>query len=500
MKLDLLPIREACSQLREAAEHEQLTEHFQQSLYTFLGQVEELFATLQGLLVRPTSKNSHLPPSKDLTRGTKAREKSSRKSGGQSGHPGCTLEPFANPDKIVDLEPENIPSGFRKVAYERRQKVDIEIRRVVTEYRAYIYENDEGKRLYASFPEDVKRLVQYGDTVKMEVAYQSVGQMIPFNRIRESLDEQAGIPISEGSIQNFLLEAHRKLEEFERWNCFKLLCSSVNHFDETGFRIGGKRLWLHSASNDELTLYMPHEKRGAQGMDAMGLLPLYEGIAMHDFWAPYRGYPCQHAVCNVHVLRELEGCHERDGSQWPVRMQDLLKRLNKLRNAGELTAEQVEAAFREYDEIVSLGDQECPKPPPRKGKRGRPARGKSRCLLDRLRDYKGEVLLFLTHPEVPFSNNQAERDIRVGKVKQKISGCFRSMDGARIFCRVRGYISTCRKHGLSALEALGALYSGKLPKFIDLESVPNDFQIAHLPNELSPKGQAELQEQMTEAE
>lgn len=500
MKLDLLPQQEACDKLREAAEKELLSEEFRQALFTFLEKIKETFATLQELLVRPTSKNSHLPPSKDLTRGATQHEKSSRKPGGQTGHPGNTLEPFANPDKIVDLEPENIPAGFRKVAYERRQKVDIVITRCVTEYRAYIYENDEGRRLYASFPEDVKRLVQYGDTVKMEVAYQSAGQLIPFNRIRESLEERAGIPISEGTIHNFLLEAHRRLEGFERWNCFQLLRSPVNHFDETGCRIGGKRLWLHSASNGELTLYMPHEKRGAQGMEVMGLLPLYQGIAVHDFWAPYRGYPCTHAVCNVHVLRELEGCRERDGSQWPVRMQDLLRRLNKSRNDGELTEEKVQAALREYDDILSAGDKECPQPPPRKGKKGRPARGKSRCLLDRLRKYKEEVLLFLTHPEVPFSNNQAERDIRVSKVKQKISGCFRSMDGARIFCRVRSYISTCRKHGLSAHEALGALYSGKLPEFIDLESVPNDFQIGRLPNELSPKGQAEQLEQMSEAE
>ncbi len=197
-----------------------------------------------------------------------------------------------------------------------------------------------------------------------------------------------------------------------------------------------ENIWLHKASSDKLTQYIPHEKRGAQGMEAMGILPLYQGIAVHDFRALYRGYPCQHAVCNVHVLRELEGCHERDGSQWPVRMQELLKRLNKSRKDGALTEEQVQAALREYDDIISAGDQECAKPPPHKGKRGRPARGKSRCLLDRLREHKEEVLLFLTHPEVPFSNNQAERDIRMGKVKQKISGCFRSMDWAQIFCRV----------------------------------------------------------------
>lgn len=500
MKLDLTPIQEAAANLRKAAEIEPLPDEFRQSLCDFLDKVNAFLASLQEFLVRPTSQNSHLPPSKDLARGETPREKGTRKPGGQTGHPGSTLKAFDNPDKIVDLEPENIPAGFRKIGYERRQKIDIIVSRCVTEYRAYIYENDEGKRLYASFPEDVKRLVQYGDTVKMEVAYQSAGQLIPFNRIRESLEEQAGIPISEGTIHNFLLEAHRRLEGFERWNCYQLLCSPVDNFDETGCRIGGKRLWLHSASNDELTQYMAHEKRGAMGMEAMGLLPLYQGTAVHDFWAPYRGYPCTHAVCNAHVLRELEGCRERDGSQWPVRMQDFLLGLNKSRNDGELTEEKVQAALREYDNILAAGDKECPQPPPRKGKKGRPARGKSRCLLDRLIKHKEEVLLFLTRPEVPFTNNQAERDIRVGKMKQNVSGCFRSMDGARVFCRIRSYISTCRKHGLAAPEALSILYSGKLPEFIDLESVPDDFQIDRLPNELSRKGKAEQQEQMLEAE
>ena len=449
--------------------------------------------------MRPTSKNSNLSPSSDLTRGATPHEKSPRKPGGQPGHAGSTLKPFANPDKIVDLEPENIPAGFRKVGYEIRQTVDIAIHRVVTEYRAHIYQNDAGKQLRASFPENVTRQVQYGDSVKMEVACQSVGQMIPFNRIQESLDEQAGIPISEGSIQNFLVEAHRNLEGFERWLCFNLLQSRVNHFDETGFRIGGKRWWLHSASNGKITLYAPHKKRGGEGMNAIGILPLYQGIAVHDFWGSYLKYPCTHAVCNTHILRELEGSHERDGNQWSVKMKELLKRLNKDKNDGVLTQEQVEAARREYDEIVAAGEKECPLPPPQKGKKGRTAKGKTRCLLDRLKDYKEEVLRFLTVPEVPFTNNQAERDIRMGKLKQKISGCFRSMDGARIFCRIRSYISTCRKHGLSAVAALGMLYAGQLPEFITLDAVPSDFQMT-LPNELPPKKKKGAGEQPPEDE
>ena len=419
MKLDLSSIREAGSKLREAAAKEPLSDEFRQLLFAYMDATEEIFAAIQAALVRPTSKNSNLSPSSDLTRGATPHEKSPRKPGGQPGHAGSTLKPFANPDKIVDLESENIPAGFRKVGYEIRQTVDIAIHRVVTEYRAYIYKNDAGKTLCASFPENVKRLVQYGDTVKMEVAYQSVGQMIPFNRIQESLDKQAGIPISEGSIQNFLVEAYRNLEGFERWLCFSLLQSPVNHFDETGFRIGGKRWWLHSAFNDEITLYMPHEKRGSKGMDAMGILPLYQGIAVHDFWSSYKKYPCTYAVCNAHLLRELEGSHERDGNQWSVKMKELLRRLNKHKNDGVLTQEQVEADLREYDAIIAAGEKECPLPPPQKGKKGRPARGKTRCLLDRLKEYKAEVLRFLTVPEVPFTNNQAERDIRMGKLKQK---------------------------------------------------------------------------------
>jgi len=434
-----------------------------------------LVVTMMAERLGLNSKNSSTPPSADPNREKTPRPKTGRKPGGQPGREGKALVQVENPDVVKDipLDRSTLPEGnYRDNGYVARQVFDIDISTVVTEYRAQVLIDDTGRRFTAPFPLGVSSATQYGTGVKVTSVYMSIQQLIPYNRIEDQLADQMNIGVSVGSIFNFNQDAHNRLETFEDWLRNKLILSSLVHADETGINIGGDRLWLHSASNSLYTFYYPHQKRGHEAMDEMGVLPPFQGILCHDHWKPYYRYAPIHALCNAHHLRELERAWEKDGQQWAKRMQDLLLEIKKAVDdaGGILDPPKIESFQERYRKLLEDADQECPPPDEtnRKGKRGRIPRSKSRNLLERLRDYEADVLRFMTVKEVPFSNNQAENDVRMTKVQQKISGCFRSELGAKIFCRVRSYISTCRKHGVSASEALRFLFTGSLPDFVDI--------------------------------
>ena len=261
------------------------------------------------------------------------------------------------------------------------------------------------------------------------------------------------------------------LEQFEQKLIVKMLNSKVLHADETGINIGGKTRWLHCVSSPLLTLYYAHEKRGVEAMASMSLLILFSGILVHDHWKPYFKLVCQHALCHAHHLRELAFAHEQEGQAWAKLMIDLLESILKdVYSQGGALSEDQAAHYREqYRAILAQAEIECPPPPERQQtdrKKGRLKRSKSRNLLERLSNYEKETLRFMTDVDVPFTNNQGENDIRMTKLQQKISGCFRSKEGADIFCRVRSYLSTCRKNNVSATDALTMLFEGRLPDFI----------------------------------
>ena len=419
------------------------------------------------------SRNSSKPPSMDPNRMKKPRGQGNRKPGGQQGRSGTTLQPVPDPDeiKLLTVDRSILPRGrYQKAGYEIRQVIDLKISRVVTEYRAEILQDQQGMRYVAPFPEGISRPVQYGNSVKVNSVYMSQYQLIPYNRIEDHFLEQLQIPVSGGSIYNFNQEAYERLEHFDQWVRIQLAISAVLHVDETGINIGGKRYWLHSASNADGTCFFPHEKRGTEAMDAMGILPSFHGILCHDHWKPYFQYGAFHALCNAHHLRELESAFEQDKQQWAIKMSELLKDINKavIDAGGVLPTKESRRYRKQYRKLLAKADNECPAPneAQRKGSRGKLPRSKARNLLERLRDYENDVLRFMDEAEVPFSNNQAENDIRMTKVQQKISGCFRSWDGALIFCRIRSYLSTCRKHGITATEALTLLFEGKSPAFM----------------------------------
>ncbi len=421
------------------------------------------------------SRNSSKPPSSDPNRLKSSRKKTGKKSGGQKGHAGATLTQIDEPDEVeyIEVDRRTLPKGhnYKDIGIERRQIVDIEINRIVTEYQAQILEDENGTCFVAAFPEGVTKAIQYGNTLKAHAVYMSQYQLLPYKRIEEYFTEQLAIPISQGSIFNFNKEAYDKLAAFDEIAKNKLSASQRLHVDETGINIVGKRNWLHCAGNDLWTYYFPHEKRGSEAMDAINILPRFTGILCHDHWKPYYRYDhCLHSLCNAHHLRELTRAHEQDGQAWAGKMKTLLGDLNNevAQAGGALNNATAEVARKRYRKCLKQAETQCPPPDEnrRKGKRGRIKRSKARNLLERLIIYEDDVLRFMENSDVPFTNNLGERDIRMTKVQQKISGCFRSRDGAEIFCRVRGYLSSCRKHGLSSSQAMKMLFDGKLPDFV----------------------------------
>jgi len=431
-----------------------------------------LIITLLANRLNLNSTNSSKPPSSDPNRKKRTRNKTNKKAGGQKGHLGTTLKKIDNPDKVklIKVDRRKLPPGqYRQAGFDARQVFDIDISRVVTEYRAQILEDDNGKQFIAPFPEGVTKAVQYGTGLKAHSVYMSQFQLVPYNRIQDYFADQLHIPVSDGSIFNFNKEAFGLLDDFEILAKNELAASAVAHVDETGINIGGDRRWLHCASNDLWTHYYPHEKRGKVAMDCIGILPRFKGVLCHDHWKPYYKYDCTHALCNAHHLRELTRAWEQDGQQWAYNLQNLLETINsKVNDAGGILDPQESEKYRlKYRTILKQGEIECPEPsrPQKKGKRGRIKRSKSRNLLERLRDFEQDALRFMDNELVAFTNNLGENDIRMTKVQQKISGCFRSMDGAKIFCRIRGYLSTCRKQGVKSSHALDLLFNGKLPDF-----------------------------------
>lgn len=294
-------------------------------------------------------------------------------------------------------------------------------------------------------------------------------QLIPYNRIEDYFADQLDLALSAGSIFNFNQEAFERLAEFEAIAKKELIHSALIHSDETGIHVNKKRLWLHSASNASWVLFFPHVKRGKEAMDAMGILPFFNGILCHNHWKPYYTYTCVHALCNAHHLRELTRAADEDKQTWATNMRALLEEMNQaVHEAGGLLDDVLRLSYRQkYDDIITAGEVECPlPPPPDKPKKGKIKKSTSRNLLERLRDFKGDVLRFMDVNILPFTNNTAENDIRMTKVQQKISGCFRSMEGAYIFCRVRSYLLTCQKNDVSPTVALDLLFKGEMPDFL----------------------------------
>ena len=415
------------------------------------------------------SLNSSKPPSMDPNRVRKTRTTKGkrRKPGGQKGHRGSRLTPVENPTVIEELliDRRTLPSGkWKSAGVDKRQVFDIEVSFSVTEYQAEVLVNESGDTFVAEFPEGVTEPAQYGVGVKATSVYLSQYQLIPQARVQDLLGTQYGLPIAKGSVNNFNIFAARILREwdFKGWLRDQLLLSPVNHADETGTNINGVRFWIHCLCNESLTYFHVDKKRGQEAMERMGVLANFKGQLVHDHWKPYFLYLCTHVLCNAHHLRELERAIEQDAQKWAKRMKKLLEEINiKVNEAGgKLSNKKIKQYQKQYRRILKAADKECPE-----NKRQR-AQTKSRNLIERLIAFEEETLRFMVEEQTPFTNNQGERDLRMNKVQQKISGCFRTERGAEDFCLIRSYLSTCRKQGVHPMEALHALFNGVKPEFM----------------------------------
>lgn len=474
MDLKKININETVDKAKKLLEKEENISPALRAIFEVLLMVIVLMAERLSL----NSRNSSKPPSSDPNRKKKNKNNSNNKPGGQKGRFGTTLKPISNPDKTVTLELDKslLPNdGYKLTGYESRQVVDIEISRIVTEYKAEIWQSPAGKRIVASFPKGITRSIQYGQSVKAHAVYLSQFQLMPYDRLKDYFASEVGIPVSVGSLFNFNTEAYECLEKFDALAKKRLQNANLLHLDETGINVNGKRIWLHNASNDLWTYLSPHAKRGKEAMDDMGILPQFGGVMLHDNWKPYFAYDNQHALCNAHHLRELENLVENYDCQWAKDMQQLLLTINdavKESAKNQLDGKQAERYRVQYEEILKKADKESPPPEPEgdKKKRGRPKKSKDRNLYERLRDRADDVLRFMYVDYVPFTNNQGENDIRMTKVQQKISGCFKSMDGAKIFCRIRSYLITARKHGMTPTDALKSIFDGRIPDVLLCDS------------------------------
>ena len=452
-----------------------LIEQLMQQNAALIKRVENLEARLN-----KDSHNSHKPPSSDgyskPPRTQSQRKKTGRRSGGQPGHSGTTLEMVAQPDTVIEHRAERCQGcGAALVdrateVVERRQVFDLPPSEMeVTEHRSMrTVCGCCGCETAGAFPTHVSQPVQYGAGVKSLLVYWHAQQLLPLERSCEVMSDVLGVSPSAGTLVNAVSQCAERLIPVEAQIKDAILACQVVHFDETGMRIEAKLHWLHEAGTPTLTYYHVHPKRGRKALDAIGILPAFEGIALHDAYASYWQYDCQHALCNAHLLRDLTAIEEQTGQSWPREVKSLLIEIKdeverRRQRGGQRLDWKLRGDYeRRYADLLARGQQAHPPPQKVDRLRGRPKQTPARNLLDRLDAHRKSVLAFMYDFRVPFDNNLAERDLRMMKVKQKISGCFRSFQGAEHFCRIRAYISTLRKQGLPILHALRALFEGSI--------------------------------------
>jgi transposase len=415
------------------------------------------------------SRNSSKPPSSDgfdkpKPKPKSLRKRSGKKSGGQKGHRGHTLTKVENPDHITVLPVTTCSccadlSQIAPIGYDVRQVFELPKPKLdVLEFQGEIKICPVcGLHVKATFPDSVHAPVQYGERFRALLVYFHYQQLVPVNRIKQMMQDLYSSPVCEATILNASKKCYENLEPFEQAIKESLCNSPVLHVDESGVRTAEKLHWLHVACTPFLTFYGVHEKRGGEAMDVFNILPQFKGRLIHDFWKSYLTYECDHGLCNAHLLRELTFLFEQQNHDWAKKMFDLLLEAGKFAKEQNtpLTLEQKEPWIKKYRNIIAKGWTANPlTPPPEKKKRGRPKKTKCQNLLNRLSEYESSVLAFLHDTNVPFTNNLAEQDIRMIKIRLKISGCFRTLQGAIQFARIRSYISTARKQAINILDAI----------------------------------------------
>lgn len=451
------------------------------------GLIAQLNQTIQELKeqINKNSQNSSKPPSSDgfkKPNPKSLRKSSGKKAGGQVGHKGTTFAVVVAPDDTIKHMPsacEGCPhyemcKGTACIA-EKRHVIDAVVTVNVTEHQALEIPICmlHGNTRKGEFPVKVKAAVQYGENLQaLSVALNTVGA-VSVKRTHEILSGVFNIPIATGTISNMVSRCASRVTDVVNKIKQKVIDSGIGHFDETGTRVDKKLWWVHDASNCEYTYLDISPKRGFEGMEQCGVLTAFHGVAMHDCWASYWNYPdIQHAVCCAHLLRELTGIIENRSDQtWASGFIDLLLKMKKVKEKA-VEAEKDSLSYyhyhkfdKKYEELIKLARTQNPLPETTQKKRGRKKKGKILALVERLVNYKASVCLFIHNFNVPFDNNLAERDLRMIKVKTKVSGCFRSEEGARNYLKIMSYVGTAHKQGYNAYEAIKNAIS-EYPDFI----------------------------------
>jgi len=446
-------------------------------------QVRALLERVQELEARlaKDSHNSSKPPSSDgLKRKTKSlRTKSGKNAGGQIGHRGETLHLVALPDKVVEHRLAHCPQcqtpleDAAVVLRERRQIHDLPpgVRLQITEHQALHVRCPRCAHVSVdAFPAEAPSRAQYGAQVRALAVYLVEQQHLPLGRVQQLLADLWRMRLGRGTLVSWIQQAARILQPIEQHIKDALSHAPVLHHDETGVRRAGQLAWAHVTSTARLTHYAIHAKRGREATDAIGILPHFTGVSVHDGWGSYNVYTrCRHALCNVHHLRELTFLEEAYQQAWAADLKALLREMkaatDHARSNGHLRLSPALRADFVARSHALLASGLAANPPPdgarRVGRRGRLAQSPARNLLERLLLRQDQVLAFLDDLTIPFDNNQAERDLRGLKIQQKVSGCFRSDWGADAYATIRGYLATFRKQGQSLLAALNAVFAGQ---------------------------------------
>lgn len=453
------------------------------SLNETIHELQETIRELQRQL-NQNSQNSSKPPSSDGFKKPKPqslRQKSGKKQGGQTGHPGTHMVIPHEPDECRKHLPkrclscphlnECLINGNVFTCGEKRYEVNAVITTKVTEHQSLKVDSCpcSGESLTGEFPEGIRAYVQYGDSVSVLAGLLSTYGAVSAQRIHVLLGSLLGVSLSTGTITAMVAKCARKVGRTLETIKSMLIGAKVANFDETGTDVNGKTIWVHNSSTPELTYQTIHAKRGKDGMEGNGVLTGFTGVAVHDCWASYWNYgDVTHAICNAHLLRELTGVEQYSAEhKWAPEFKTLLRSMKKARDKAvakgktELSYYYLHKFDAEYDRLMKMADEECPLPAnPLPKKKGRPKKGKERSLIERLVELKASVCLFVRNISVPFDNNLAERDVRNVKTKTKVSGCFRTEEGAQNYLDIMSYISTGRKHGISAFDALTAAFAG----------------------------------------
>jgi transposase len=446
------------------------------SLQAMIVELQAKIAHLEAKLAANSTKSNRPPSSDGLKKGPpkshSLRLRTGKKPGGQPGHPGSTMAWAETPDRIVVHGTPALCDGCKvplpePTVFASRQVVDLpEIHYVVTEHRVLQSQCSCGKLHLGVFPDGVDAPMQYGPKVEALAVYLTQHHMLPIQRTSALMNDLFGLSFSKGTVLQAGIDAAEYLAPTVDAIADALRNVPVAHADETGMRVASTLRWMHTLGTASLTWIGCHKKRGYEAMADLGILPHFRGTLIHDGWESYRRFDCTHGLCNAHHLRELKALAQDHGQPWAERMGKLLQEACHEVNVsadGRLTQERIAHYRLLYNKILRAGERKHPVCAP-SGKRGRTKQSPATNLLRRLRDYADDVWRFTVDPAVSFTNNLAEQAIRMPKVKQKISGGFRTGEGATRFCVIRSYLETLRKQGCRLLDALTQAFQGVVPQ------------------------------------